>query len=215
MKNIDFKKKLILTESTDVSFKEDVKSGEKHYFIDTLILPFGTRSRNGRLYDTESAKETHQALVGQYLLYNHKSDGNWADSKPRGEWIETRIEPDGMWGTAKVYNTEYNTEFKEFLKEASNVKVSLNVDGTIKYVESNNGDSEPIVMISAWYEASAVSVPGFAAANTSNIYVENIVKELKPKFDAKKIKGSHPLLKGILDVVTLWNVYNKLFSKKK
>ena len=159
--------------SEKANFKEDITidpaSGtpKRNYMLTSRIVPFERVSRNGYMYNTESIKNTAPQLIGKHLMFNHKTNGAWEESKPRGEWKETWIEDDGMWGKAQVYDVSYNKEFLEFLQAASEPRVSLNVNGVAEQRTGADGSIYSEAIIAEWLESSVVSVPGFDMAKSS------------------------------------------------
>lgn len=148
-------------------YSESVKSKKdgEDYTMTAKIVPFGKISRNNVMYDKESVCNTHTKLVGKPVLYNHKVDGGL----PRGEWVSTEIKEDGMYGTAKIYNTDYNKDLIEYLSHASSPTVSLEVVGDAeKKISEQTGKQYGLAKVRDWLEASIVNVPGFEEAKISN-----------------------------------------------
>lgn len=140
--------------------------GKKQYILSATIVPFGEISRNGVMYNKESVENTHKDLIGKPVMFNHVTQG--AKVYPRGEWTETWIEKDGMHGTAKIYDTKYNEDLIEYLKAATEPKVSLQITGgaTQKKNEST-GKYYKEANVEDWIEASIVNTPGFMNAKAS------------------------------------------------
>ena len=139
----------------------NTKKQNKDYTMTAKIVPFGKISKNGVMYKKESVINTCKKLIGKPVLFNHKSD----EGLPRGEWISSEIKDDGLYGTAKIYNTEYNKDLIEYLSHASNPNVSLKIIGdAVKKFDEATGKQYSIATITDWLEASIVNIPGFEEA---------------------------------------------------
>jgi hypothetical protein len=155
---IDIKNKSLFFEKT--SFGKDQNDD---YIMTARIVPFGIISRNGVMYDKESVISTHKNLVGKPVLFNHKKDED--NTPPRGEWIGTEIKSDGMYGTAKIFNTTYNQNLIEYLLKANNATVSLEIFGKAeKRIDEDTGIQYNVAFIKEWLESSIVNLPGFNEA---------------------------------------------------
>jgi DNA polymerase III gamma/tau subunit len=139
----------------------NTKKQNKDYTMTAKIVPFGKISKNGVMYKKESVINTCEKLIGKPVLFNHKAD----EGLPRGEWIASEIKDDGLYGTAKIYNTGYNKDLIEYLSHASNPNVSLKIIGdAVKKFDESTGKQYSIATISDWLEASIVNIPGFEEA---------------------------------------------------
>jgi len=171
MQSKQINKSVIFLEST---FKESTdKKGKKEYYMEAFILPFNKISRNGVRYQKESIEKTHDGLVGKPVMFNHIL--NTMDAISRGEWIETWLTEEGMWGKAKIYNTKYNESILEYLREASNPAVSLQITGkATSKKEKIDGEERYIreAEISEWLECSIIGgVQGFKDAGVRSFEV--------------------------------------------
>lgn len=137
-------------------------------FVVTQVVPFNEVSRNGYQYDKQSIIERASELIGKPVMYNHKTQGGWEESKPYGEWIETWISEDGMYGKYGIYNAAYTQEVADYLRCASAPRHSLNVTGEAEQVKEKDDGGNDVYYSKAyirdWHEASIVPVPGFDSA---------------------------------------------------
>jgi len=159
-------KNLLLTNSV---FREskDPNTGKKSYIIEALIVPFDKVSRNSVLYNRESIKKTYKELIGKPVMYNHVTDG--VDAIPRGEWIETWLEDDGMHGKAIIWDVSYNKNLIEFLSNATNPTVSLQVVGEAEQKKNDDGKYYQEANINDWLECSVIGgVSGFKDAKINS-----------------------------------------------
>jgi hypothetical protein len=155
---IEVKNKFLFSEKTNFS-----KDKNEDYMMTARIVPFGIISRNGVMYDKESVIKTHKNLVGKPVLFNHKKDED--NTPPRGEWIGTEIRNDGMYGTAKIFNTTYNQNLIEYLLKSKNATVSLEIFGKAeKRIDEDTGIQYNVAFIKEWLESSIVNLPGFNEA---------------------------------------------------
>jgi len=152
-------------EVVSFSEKKNPSSGKRELFLEALIVPFNKISRNGVMYNKESIIKTHKMLEGKPLMHNHILDG--ADTFSRGEWIETRIEEDGMHGKAKVYDIARNKDYIEWLEASSNPRVSLQITGDAEQKKSKEEKYYQEAFPKDWLESSTVNVPGFNDAKSS------------------------------------------------
>lgn len=154
-------------EASSATFRESKnEDGKRNLILETLIVPFGETSRNGVIYNTESIKKTHKMLEGKTLNHNHITTG--ADVLPRGKWLETWIEDDGMHGKARVFDTKYNESYIEWLEADESPRVSLQISGSAKqFKEKATGKWKREAIISDWLESSTVNLPGFNKAKGS------------------------------------------------
>ena len=162
-------KNLILKNSV---FKEitNPKTGKRNYVIEALIVPFNTISRNGVLYSKESIERTYKELIGKPVMYNHVTEG--VEAIPRGEWTEVWLEADGMHGRANIWDTSYNKNMIEFLSNASNPTVSLQVVGDAKSKKNDEGKAYQEATINDWLECSVIGgVSGFKNARINSFEV--------------------------------------------
>lgn len=137
-------------------------TGKRKICINARILPFNKISRNGILYNRQSAESTKDQIVGLNLHHNHITDGEKV--LPRGEWVEVWIQDDGLYGKAEVYDTQYNREYIEWLESSKNIKVSLQVNGNAKSKTNESGERYQEAFINSWKEISTVNIPGFIDA---------------------------------------------------
>lgn len=147
-----------------VEFCESV-NGSSEYILRALIIPFGKVSRNGILYNRDSISSTMNQLIGLNLHHNHIFNGS--SVFPRGEWFEVWEDEDGLHGSARVYDVSYNNEYLEWLRSASNIKVSLQVTGDAKQRRNDMGEYYQEAYIKNWREISTVNIPGFIDASAS------------------------------------------------
>jgi hypothetical protein len=155
---INIKNKSLFFEK--ISFGKDKNDD---YIMTAKIVPFGIISRNGVMYDKESVINTHKNLIGKPVLFNHKKDED--NTPPRGEWFDTEIRSDGMYGKAKIFNTTYNQNLIEYLLKAKNATVSLEIFGKAeKRIDEETGIQYNVAFIKEWLESSIVNLPGFNEA---------------------------------------------------
>lgn len=147
-----------IIESTD-------NTKERKLVLSAKIVPFNTISRNGVLYNKKRIEATHTMLIGKPLMHNHVLEG--VDVLPRGEWLTTEIRDDGLYGTAEIYDVDYNTNLISFLQKCSSPKVSLQITGDAKQRKDESGAYYQEAMIDDWLEVSIVNVPGFNEAKGS------------------------------------------------
>jgi len=153
--------------------KENEKTGKKEYYIEAFIVPYNEISRNGVRYLKESIEKTHTDLVGKPVMFNHVTSG--VDAISRGEWVDTWLTEEGMWGRARIYNTKYNEDVLEYLREASSPAVSLQITGVATNKKETIDGKERYVReaeISEWLECSIIGgVQGFKSATIKNFEV--------------------------------------------
>jgi len=160
---ITINNKWIYSEALSLNKNSDDKG---NYELKTMIVPFGKISRNGVMYDRESIEKTASQIVGKHLMYNHLVEG---EVYPRGEWTDYEIREDGLWGTATVYNTDYNKSLIEYLSVAKNAHVSLQVIGDAEQKkEAITGQNYSLAKINNWLEISIVPVEGFEQAKVDS-----------------------------------------------
>ena len=210
--------KVIITEkwmnAEKASFKESSNplTGKRELILESLIVPFNKISRNGVLYGKESIERTHKMLEGRPLMFNHVIEG--VNAMPRGEWISTWTDAEGMKGRARVFDTDYNKDLIEYLQNASSPRVSLQITGDAEQKKNKEGNYYKQANINDWLEASIVPVPGFDAAKSSFAVAmteafgnnEEIVEEaIKPgKYKSKggeevvvhSVKGNKAIISG-------------------
>lgn len=161
----NFTNKRIYTENGSFTEKTD-NSGKKILYYESEILPFGKISRNGVKYNEKRAREKGHTLVGKSLFFNHKTSGNASEDLPRGEWEEVWFTKEAMHARARVFQSNYNKDFVDYLGEAKNIKSSLNVSGSAKQ-RNENGKYHREAFIDEYLEASVVGIPGFDDAKGS------------------------------------------------
>jgi len=160
---ITINNKWIYSEALSLNKNSDDKG---NYELKTMIVPFGKISRNGVMYDRESIEKTAPQIVGKPLMYNHLTEG---EVYPRGEWTAYEIREGGLWGTAIVYNTDYNKSLIEYLSKAENAHVSLQVIGDAEQKkEAITGQNYSLAKINNWLEISIVPVEGFEQAKVDS-----------------------------------------------
>lgn len=213
---IKLKEKWIISE--DAILQEKVnKDGKTEHYLNAQIVPFDEISRNKVKYNSESIKKTHQQLVGKYLNHNHVTEGG--NTFPRGEWVSTGINNEGMVGIARIYDTDYNKDYVDFLKAAKNIKVSLQVTGEAAQKKNEEtGELYTEAMITDWHEASTVVVPGFntAKANFEIALAEsfssakgiNLIKPVKMETFYDKLLESRNEFKELGEEKTLMKYRN-------
>lgn len=184
------------------------------YYLTTKIIPFAQISRNGVKYRRKEVIETMSQIKGLNLHHNHVSDGE--NVLPRGEWIDAWVDDDYLYGKAKVYNTQYNADYIDWLKSASNIKVSLRADGEVERKKAN-GNSYKEASIVNWKEISTVNIPGFmdATANfemmAEKLLVENEEEKITETTETT-IDSSHVIntLDKSYNMIKLNHIINKL-----
>ena len=165
MTKITINEKWIDAEKATFIETKNPSNDKRELYLETQIVPFNKISRNGIKYNEQRIIKTHEMLVGRHLMHNHVIEG--ADTLARGEWIETRIAADGMYAKARVYDTDYNKDYIEYLQEASSPRVSLQVTGDAEQKKNKEGKYYQEAFINDWLEASTVNVPGFDSAKGS------------------------------------------------
>ena len=163
MTKVTINKKWINASSTQ--FKEELTNGERKYYLEALVVPFSAVSRNGVLYSRESIEKTYKNVIDKHLHHNHEIEGS--NNYPKGKWVESWLEDDGLHAKAIVYNTEYNKDYIEWLKADGNPQVSLQISGDAESVKGEDGKYFQRAEIRDWLEISSVNVPGFLQAKGS------------------------------------------------
>lgn len=205
MSKVKLQNKWIFSES--VKLQEMAIGEEKKLYLETRIVPFGEISRNRIKYNEDSVKSTHQQLIGKPLNHNHETEG--ANVFPRGEWVETYIKPDGMYGKAEVYNTKYNEDYIDWLRNAKCPRVSLQVNGSAENRQDDKGSYKE-AFIEDWLEGSTVIVPGFDNAKGNFImamaeaFKENVNTDIDEDNFFKELnniyKGDHLQINDIVEI---------------
>lgn len=165
MSKITIKEKWMTAEVSNFKESKNPLTGKREFVLESLIVPFNKISRNGVMYGKESIERTHKMLEGKPLMFNHVVEG--ADAMPRGEWIKTWIGPEGMYAQAKVFDTNYNSSLIEYLQNASEPRVSLQITGDAEQKKNETGHYYKHAEVSDWLEASIVPIPGFDDAKSS------------------------------------------------
>lgn len=186
MSNVRIENKWIDADFVEVDTSNfDKQSRTGSIYLIARIFPFQKISRNRIMYNREYAEKTKDQIIGLNLHHNHITDGE--KTFPRGEWIECWIQEDGLYGKAKVYETSYNEEYIEWLQNASNVKVSLQVNGEAKSKKDDSGKRYQEAYISEWKEISTVNIPGFIDAGAKfSVMAEKLLQE-KENEEQKKV----------------------------
>lgn len=172
-------------EASTASFEEtfDESTGTKKLYLNACIVPFNQKSRNGVMYNKKSIEETYHMLKGKTLNHNHVTNGETV--YPRGKWIDTWLEDDGMYGKAEVFQTDYNKDYISWLKADNEPRVSLQVTGGAKSIkEKLSGKYYKEATINEWLETSTVVVPGFDSAKA------NFEVALAEAFDSQSLEES-------------------------
>ena len=187
--------KYIFSEAFQLKESVNIDTGKMGYYFNTKIVPYNVKSRNGVMYKKESIEKTKDMLVGKHLMYNHIIDSK---DLPNGEWVSVESKDDGLYGRARVYNTEYNKPFIEFLQEASAPRVSLQIIGQAETFDDGVDGQYQVAYINDWLEASIVAVPGFDDAKGQSFeyalaeaYKKNItVNTLKEDINLSTANGA-------------------------
>lgn len=138
-------------------------TNKEDFHVKGLLLPKDKVSRNGVLYDWESAKAKAQKFVGKTVNYNHIID----DDKPPVGGVEdiTVKEDDDDEGIAGLYydlKIDENSEYADSIKKGFLNKVSLQVTADAQKEETNDdGETYTRAWIKDPLEVSIVKVPGF------------------------------------------------------
>jgi len=153
--------------------------------ITGLIVPFNKVSRNGVLYNKESVIEKANDLVLKPLMWNHQTKG---EELPKGEWTSVEVKEDGLYGTAKIFNTEYNKDLLEYLRNASEIRVSLNISGDAVNKQDVDGKHYREATVKEFFETSIVTIPGFGEAKVvfSESFEGSAVEQLNTEESKKK-----------------------------
>jgi len=187
--------KYIYSEIFTLKESKNENTGKMGYYFNTKIVPYNVKSRNGIMYKREFIEKTKDMLIGKHLMYNHIIDSK---DLPNGEWVSVESKDDGLYGKARVYNTEYNKPFIEFLQEASAPRVSLQIMGQAETFSDDDGGQYQVAYINDWLEASVVAVPGFDGAKgqgfeyaLAEAYKKNItVNTLKEDINLSTANGA-------------------------
>ena len=135
----------------------------KEFKVSGLLLPKDEVSRNGVLYDWDSAKEKAKQFEGVPMNYNHIIDD---DKPPVGKItkIEVKEEADEN-GPAGLYyeaDIDEDSEYASSIQKGFLNKVSLQVTADAqKEEESADGKTYTRAWIKDPLEVSVVKVPGF------------------------------------------------------
>ena len=186
-------------QAESATFKETVDGkGKKELFLEALIVPFNKISRNGVKYNEASIRKTYKMIIGKPLMHNHVINGS--DVFPRGEWVDSWIAEEGMYGKAKIFQTGKNKDYIEWLENATDPRVSLQVTGDAE--QKKDGEDNKYyqeAFIEDWLEASTVNVPGFdiakgkasfAAAMMEAFGMEEKTKENNTMDNSQDITGT-------------------------
>lgn len=187
-----------------------LKEGRYNKIIVTgLLLPKDKVSRNGILYDWESAKATVNKIPGLPMMYNHQVEGK---EKPVGHYVdaialEKRPLEEGEWQKAWddaarelkkpegipgiYYKADINpdSEYADSITRGDVRKVSIQIIPEDQVKESDEeGNSYTRAFIKDYVEASIVPSPGFMETNMvvmcESFHVEKVKKEyvMTPEF---------------------------------
>ncbi len=138
-------------------------SCSEDFHVKGLLLPKDKVSRNGVLYDWESAKQKAKLFIGKTVNYNHIID----DDKPPVGKVEDIIvkeedDEDGMAGLYYDLSIDEDGEYAKSIKKGYLNKVSLQVTADAQKEETNDdGDTYTRAWIKDPLEISVVKVPGF------------------------------------------------------
>jgi hypothetical protein len=186
-----------------------------------LLLPKDKVSRNGVLYDWESAKNTVTKIKGLPMMYNHQVEGNQKpvghftdaialEKRPsEGKWQEVWDKaaeelntPEGIPGVYYEADINPNSEYADSVTRGDVRKVSIQVipDEQVKET-TDDGDSYTRAYIKDYVESSVVPSPGFMET-TLSVMCEN--------FNIKKIKESNTIKIG--DKVHCPSGYSKVIG---
>ena len=190
---------------------ETIKIKEKYNKIigSGLLLPKDKVSRNGILYDWQSAVETVDKIPGLPMMYNHKVDGN---EKPVGHftdaialekrpiegkwqeiWDKTAEElkiPEGVAGVYYEADINPNSEYADSVTRGDVRKVSIQIIPSDQVREStDDGDSYTRAYIKDYVESSVVPSPGFMETTLAVMCESFNVKKVTEMKESKPVSG--------------------------
>lgn len=191
------------------SYKVKESNSTDGFKIEGLALPFGAKSRNGVIYNKESAIRAASSMIGAPSLFNHDENmviGNVTKFEPG--------EVDGTEGMVYEININPNAELPSRVKVAEALergdisKVSIQA-----FVDEEEFDGDE-VFVESFVELSPVSIPGFPqttarVASSSQVgvgvpveeFVEGVKKNKVRKGDTKMVKEEEDKVKQEDEVV--------------
>jgi hypothetical protein len=196
-------------------FLDKLKSREEHIKTITikekynkiiatgLLLPKDKVSRNGVLYDWDSAKNTVNKIAGLPMMYNHQVEGHEKpvghfvdavalEKRPAsGEWQEvwdkTAEElktPQGIPGIYYKADVNPNSEYADSVTRGDVRKVSIQVIPDDQVKESDeDGNTYTRAFIKDYVESSIVPSPGF---------METTMAVMCESFNVNKLQENSP-----------------------
>ena len=182
-----------------MNVNQNKKEKYNKIIVTGLLLPKGKVSRNGVLYDWESAVSTVNMIPGLPMMYNHQVEGSekplghWKDaialeSRPtNGKWVEVWDKvaedlgiPEGVPGIYYEADVNPNSEYADSVVRGDVRKVSIQIRPKSQEKESDeNGNSYTRAFIQDYVEASAVPSPG---------YMETTMNVMAESFQLKKVE---------------------------
>jgi len=188
---VDIKNKNL---SIDTVFSEANEAKDKT--ISGMIVPFHKTSRNGVLYNKESILEKANELIGKNVMYNHKTSDH---SLPVGHWLSVEGKEDGLYGTAKIYDTKYNESLIEYLRNASELRVSLNINGQALNKQTESGESYREATVKSWNECSIVSCEGFEEAKV--VFAESFEGSAVEQLNTEESKKKEEFMEKMNEII--------------
>lgn len=204
---------------------ETIKIKEKYNKIvgSGLLLPKDKVSRNGILYDWQSAVETVDKIPGLPMMYNHKVDGN---EKPVGHFTDAialeKRPTEGKWqevwdktaedlkipeGVAGIYyeaDINPNSEYADSVTRGDVRKVSIQIIPSDQVREStDDGDSYTRAYIKDYVESSVVPSPGFMETTLAVMCESFNVKKVTEMKESLKIGDKVHTPSGYAKVVNI------------
>ena len=189
-----------------------------------LLLPKDKISRNGILYDWDSAKNTVNKIIGLPASYNHKIEdlskpvGHYTDAialekRPTsGKWKEIwdkTAEELGHEQPGLYYEMDINpnSEYADSITRRDVRKVSIQVIPSDQVKENDDdGNSYTRAYIKDWVEAAVVPSPGF---------METTMQVLAESFNVKKMNVAKESLKENQAVINiLHDIENKSITAR-
>lgn len=186
-------KQIVMIESEDFKIETIKKEGEEDKVIFSgLALPFGKESRNGHTYNTKRASKVSNTLKNKSFLFNHNYDNVLGHTTDK-----VSVDKEGIY-----YEVDIDPEEKDFIRKAKrkdiqNVSVGVIIDEVLE-----KEGKPPELLISEFIELSAVTVPGFQAADLNSnefMTMENFIKEKPWRKGKREINKYHETNKGMAD----------------
>ena len=237
MENIkEFKKSLVTTLKNRKTIPQTISVKEKYNKIVAtgLLLPKDKISRNGILYDWESAVSTCEKIPGLPMMYNHQVEGeqkpvgHYRDSialekRPMsGKWQEVWDKtaedlktPEGIPGIYYEADINPNSEYADSVTRGDVRKVSIQIipEDQVKETDEETGESYTRAFIKDYVEASIVPSPGFMET-TMAVLAEsfNIKKLKKENVEKPKTESEDELKEDHMSVDDVFEVDGKLMK---